>query len=578
MENMMQSSPDLSTLKRYFREFLDVKSDEVQEAKTSRRYYHGNQTSERILKELKKRKQPNITSNFIRQTIDGIVGLDTRYRQDPKAYPRTPKHTGQSDVATAAIRFVCDNNDWSGLVSDCIMDATQSGIMVDEYKLTQKEDGQVEIVIDRLEPEKFFYDPKSIKHDFSDATYMGSWGWFDVDTAIEMFPDKEQEINEGIGYALESVSEDPQEDWSNRWFDTNRKLVKIVEIWTKKNGNWTYCFIAGNSKLKSGPSPFLDDEGNSGCRFVAQSAYIDEQGDRYSLIRDLRPLQDEINQRRSKMLHQINTRQTWARSGVFKSVNDARLQMSRPDGHLEVEGVFGQDWGIIDQNDQIAGQAKLLEASKQEMESFGPGQALLGQGGLQDSSGRALALHLQAGMAKMQPFFNRVRSWKLRNYRMIWHNVRKYWDGERYIMITDDPADIQHIPVNSFELDEYGRPMPVNQLTDIDVDIIIDEAPDTITLQSEAFDKMVKLAPLMGNVAPDIWVEMSDLDEKTKQRVKKRLEAQQQQDPMAAQAAQLEMADKMAGIEQQKVDTQKAAAATEKLQAETMKILHEPLY
>lgn len=578
METVMQSAAPLETLKQKYRDYLDVKGDEIKESKTNRRYYHGNQTSEEIKRELNRRKQPIITSNFIRQTIDGIVGLDTRYRQDPKAYPRTPKHTEQSDVATASIRFVCDNNDWNSLASDCIMDATQSGIMVDEYKIEQKEDGQVEIIIERLEPEKFFYDPKSIKHDFSDATYMGSWGWFDLDTAIEMFPYKEEELNQGVGDGLDSVAENPQEDWSNRWFDTKRKLVKIVEIWTKKNGNWTYCFISGNSKLKSGTSPFLDDEGKSGCRFIAQSAYIDETGDRYSLIRDLRPLQDEINQRRSKMLHQTNVRQTWGRSGVVKDVNKVRMQMARPDGHVEMEGIFGQDWGIIDQNDQIAGQAALLEASKQEMESFGPGQALLGQGGLQDSSGRALALHLQAGMAKMQPFFNRIRSWKLRNYRMIWHNIRRYWDTERYIMITDDPNDIQHIPVNSFQLDEYGRPMPVNALADIDVDIIIDEAPDTITLQSEAFDKMVKLAPMMGNVAPDIWIEMSDLDSKTKTRIKKRLEQQQQQDPMAAQAAQLEMADKMAGIKQQEVDTQKAAAATEKLQAETLKILHEPLY
>lgn len=573
----MQSMPH-SRLTQWFRDYMDAKDDEIKEAKQSRRYYHGNQTSDAIKKELQRRKQPVITSNFIRQTIDGIVGLDTRYRQDPKAYPRTPNHAGQSDVATAAIRFVCDNNDWSSLSSDCIMDATQSGIMVDEIKLKQSPDGQTEIILERLEPEKFFYDPKSTKADFSDARYMGSWGWFDIDTAEEMFPDKKEELKQGIENGLSHYAEDPQEDWSNRWFDVKRNLVKIVEIWTVKNGNWSYCFLSGSAKLKEGQSPFLDYDGNSGCRFIAQSAYIDESGDRYSLIRDLRPLQDEINQRRSKMLHQTNVRQTWGRSGAVKDVNAVRMQMARPDGHVEMEGVYGKDWGIIDQNDQISGQAELLEASKQEMESFGPGQALLGQGGLQDSSGRALALHLQAGMAKMQPFFNRVRNWKLRNYRIIWQNVRKFWDAERYIMITDDPNDIQHIPVNSFQVDEFGRGVPVNQLADIDVDIIIDESPDTITLQSEAFDKMVKLAPMMGNMPPDVWIEMSDLDEKTKARVKKRMEAQQQQDPMMAQAAQLEMAEKMAGVEKMQADAAKSDAATEKMEAETLKILHEPLY
>ena len=89
---------------------------------------------------------------------------------------------------------------------------------------------------------------------------------------------------------------------------------------------------------------------------------------------------------------------------------------------------------------------------------------------------------------------------------------------------------------------------------------------------------MVKLAPMLGNIGADVWVEMSDLDDKTKQRVKKRMEAQQQQDPMMAQAAQLEMAEKAGAIEKQQAETAKAAAATEKMQAETIQILHEPRY
>ncbi len=568
----------LDTYKRWFNEFLDAKSDELAEAKKSRQYYHGNQLSEAVKKALATRKQPAIVANFIRQTIDGIVGLDSRFRQDPKAFGRTPKHAEQADLATAAIRFVCDNNKWPSMVTECLMDAAQGGIMVDEFRLRKDRNDQTEIKIERMEPEKFFYDPKSIKGDFSDANYMGTWGWWDEGTAGHLFPDKKQELHESLDKDFNVGQVDPQEDWNRTWVDLKRGLIKIVEMWVKDGDQWHYCFFTGSHILKRGPSPFVDEEGAPGPRFVAQSAYIDEKGDRYSLIRDLIPLNDEINQRRSKMLHMINTRQTWGQSGVVKDVNTMRMEMSRPDGHVEAEGIKDQEWGIIDQNDQIAGQSALLDSSKAEMESFGPGQALLGQGGLQDSSGKALQLHLQAGMAKMAPFFNRVKDWKLRNYRVIWANVQKYWDTERYIMITDDPNDIQYIPINTLQLNpETGQAEISNNLAQMDVDIIIDESADTVTLASETFDEMVKLTQSGIAFPPDVLIEMSDLDAKAKKRVLDKMEKAQQADPAIEQAKSLDLAGKQADVERTHAETEKAAAAAEKMEAETMEIMMSPM-
>ncbi len=65
---------ELGTVKKWFREFSSSKNDENKEARESRKYYHGNQPSDAVKKELARRKQPPIISNFIRQTIDGIVG------------------------------------------------------------------------------------------------------------------------------------------------------------------------------------------------------------------------------------------------------------------------------------------------------------------------------------------------------------------------------------------------------------------------------------------------------------------------------------------------------------------------
>jgi hypothetical protein len=58
----------------------------------------------------------------------------------------------------------------------------------------------------------------------------------------------------------------------------------------------------------------------------------------------------------------------------------------------------------------------MLQEAKNEIENFGPNPALIGQG-LEDSSGRAIALLQQAGMAELGPYLSAYKNWKIRVYR-----------------------------------------------------------------------------------------------------------------------------------------------------------------
>jgi hypothetical protein len=55
-------------------------------------------------------------------------------------------------------------------------------------------------------------------------------------------------------------------------------------------------------------SPFHDEKGKTFPRFLMFSANVDHDGDRYGFIRNLKSAQDEINMRRSKALHLLNSR------------------------------------------------------------------------------------------------------------------------------------------------------------------------------------------------------------------------------------------------------------------------------
>ena len=74
-----------------------------------------------------------------------------------------------------------------------------------------------DIELDIVEPESFFYDPRSKRADFSDARYMGVGKWMDIDLAKEMFPDKADEIEQSIDNDTE-LSTNP--DNENKWFNS----------------------------------------------------------------------------------------------------------------------------------------------------------------------------------------------------------------------------------------------------------------------------------------------------------------------------------------------------------------------
>jgi hypothetical protein len=62
------------TCKKAYLDYLGNKTQEIEEQKERRRYYHGAHWTEEQLKVLKKRKQPPITKNRIARKIDGVVG------------------------------------------------------------------------------------------------------------------------------------------------------------------------------------------------------------------------------------------------------------------------------------------------------------------------------------------------------------------------------------------------------------------------------------------------------------------------------------------------------------------------
>jgi hypothetical protein len=547
-------------LKRAYTDYLGNKREEIDEQKDARRYYHGSQWTAAQIKALKKRKQPITTYNRIGRKIDGVVGVLERLRQDPKAFPRTPQHEEGADLATACIRYVLDQQEWTAKSAEAARDGAIEGIAGIELNLVQGDHGDPEIELDIVEPDSFFYDPRSYRADFSDARYMGVAKWIDLDLAKEMFPDKEEELDASVQDGTEFTTNPDRE---NKWFDTTRKNIRLVDCWYKHGGEWCYTIFTGSTILMEGGSYLIDEKKKTECKYIMYSASIDHDGDRYGFVRNMRSVQDSVNFKQSKLNHILASRRLIMTNAAVMDVEKARAEWARPDGVVLVNP--GGEVKADDQSFDFAGWDKLLQNDKTEIENFGPNPAVLGEG-VENSSGRAISLLQQAGIAELGPYISAYKGWKVRVYRAVWNAIQRHWSAERWIRVTDDDNVAQFIQINGMGIDpNTGMPTIVNGLGSLDVDIIIDEGPDTVNMMADTYEALLALASSGAQVPPAVLIELSPgIDSRTKKKVLEMIQQAQQPGP----AQQLEMA---AG--QAKVAETQANAGLKK--AQTVKTLIE---
>ncbi len=579
---------DVTRLRQQWNDWASAKDEEGREMVESRHYYHGDQWTEKEISALRRRKQPVVTSNRIVRKIDAVVGLVERLRQDPKAYARTPKHDEGAELATATLRFVLDNNDWKSKSSRIARAGGIDGISGIEYDLVPGDEGDPSLEMHIAYGDGFFYDPRSVDEGFTDARYLGIAKWVDLEQAKEMFPDKADEIDSLMESGADQTAV-VETDRSRNWINTNEKKVRLADHWYIKGGKWRWCMYIANVMLKQGISPFIDEKGKTFPRYRMYSASVDHDGDRYGFVRNLKSPQDEVNHRRSKALHLLNSRRVVSEKGAVDDIEVARREWAKPDGWVETNP------GLKMEPDQSAmqdfkGQLEMLQEAKNEIENFGPNPALIGQG-LEDSSGRAIQLLQQAGIAELGPYLSAYKNWKLRVYRDIWNIIQRYWTAERWIRVTDDQNVAQFFQINKQGLDEYGRPAIVNALGSLDVDIIIDEGPDAVNMQGDSMMVLQSLGPQFAAQFPDIVLELSPLPNSVKKpmldkinqkqnappppdpkvmalQAKAQIDGQTAQQDMALKARQQQMDEAAAQREQARKDEEaRQNMALERMQA-----------
>jgi hypothetical protein len=576
-------------LREMFEEAEETTLEARNEAERARDYVDGKQLTPAELEELRKRGQPPVIINRIRRKIEWLKGLEVKQRTDPRAFPRTPKHEAGAEAATDALRFIADNTEWDKRRSQVWDNMLTEGFGGVEVIHRQNRRGEVEIEVNHYPWDRLFYDPHSRRHDFSDARYLGAVVWMDKAEVLEEYPDKKAEIE------AMSAEETGTETYDDRprfglWYDRRRSRIKVCLVWHKMGGKWYWCRFSRDIKLESGESPYVDQDGDSVCPLIMESAFVGRNNDRYGIVRDMFSPQDEINKRRSKALHAINTRQIIYSEGMVEDEAAMLREVAKPDGAIKIaadpEGRFE-----INTNGELAmGQFNLLQEAKMEIDLLGANSALEGEGG-ESQSGRAVLAKQQGGMIEIASLMDRLHDFTNRVYRAMWDRVRQFWNEERWVRVTDDERNVRFVGLNRpVTLQEKLGQLPPeqvqmaaqrlllrpgdprlemvvdveNRVEEIEVDIIIEEVPDRVTLQGEAFEAALKYASA-GSIPFEILLEYDpSLPASKKEQIKQKLEEMRQQQAQQpnpeAQKMQMEAQMDQARLQ---LEGQKAQAETQ---------------
>lgn len=567
--------PDLDKYRRWLASFETNKRVELDENALHRKYYHDKQWTAAELRKLKRRNQPVVTDNGIKRKIDFLVGVEQRMRRDPKGYPRRPNHDDDASTATQGIRFACEQNDWESVSSDGMHTGLVSGIGVAFVGIRKTPRGN-DVDLKGVDPARFVYDPRSLKPDFSDAMWMGVDLWQDVDEAVVGLDkgkaDAIRALADRSNSMASSTSKQVDTDQAVAWGDYEHRRVRVCELYLKQVSppynvaRWHYCKFSGDTVIASHVSTYVDEDGEPANPYVAWSPYVDEEGNRYGPIRSMRPLQDEINHRRSKFLHELNNRQTFSnKPGAVADVDALKEEMAKADGHMEYTGgEWGKDVGIVDRTAQLKGHFDLLMESQARLENYGPNPGMIGKGpGVADASGRALLAQRDSGMTELSPVFERHRAWKLRVFRAVWFRIRQSWNNERWITVTDDPNSVRFVGINQYQTvtDPATGQLTIqgkNVVAQIDVDIILDEGPDTVVMQEELLQTISQMGPMATTPMGLLIIELSNVPDK--ERLKKMLTDATAPSPMQqateARLAALEEREKAANIDDKDASAQ----------------------
>lgn len=592
-------------------------------------YYDGNQLDADTLQLYEERGQAPIITNLIKPTIDVVLGMEAKTRTDWKVQPGDIDGGDDTtdDVAMAlSVRL-------HKAEVECRADRACSDAYAPQVKVGV---GFVEVAreSDPFKPQyrvkavhrrELWWDWLAREPDLSDARYMIRRKWYDQDVVAAAFPEQKKTIMGLMGGTMSMDMLLSQDTGLNRALDVlrgsnieqyeylniSRKRLCVYEIWYKKmvngytmklpNGkvvefdkaNQQHCDAVLQGMLQVKPATFMKMR----CAFTI-GAYILYDGgtpythqhfpyvpffgfreDRtnvpYGLIRSMKSPQDEVNSRKSKMYHLLNSRRVITSGDAVLDHNKVAQEVARPDAYIVLNPNRKQDseFRVEDGGNLPEQQFKVMMEAKAEInQSAGVYQTMMGNAPSGVTAMGAMNTLVEQGTTTLAEINDNFRFSRRMVGELLLEMIKEDMEGKPVRVKIEDGMDERVIMLNQPGIDpESGLPCLLNDISKTNVAVSLDDVQQSATFRQQQYAQLVELTkslpPQTQGIIIDFVIEASDQPNRKKMADRIRQATGLQNDPSGAQQnpqliqAQQQQQQLLAQMQQLQAQLQQAQAA-----------------
>lgn len=526
-------------------------------AVTDYAYVEGEQWSAAELAKLAKRGQPPTQDNQLKVTVDRILGgyLANRTRITYRPRSGDPERDLTANVLDDVFIYIAQNTKLKYEERDCVAHGTKTGFGVLYVSVEFDALLQPRIRIRCVPSLECFPDPDSRRYDWNEDAEHISWAkWWAFEEAKARYPRRAKDIDHlqhDATYAgqLAGVEQFRNTNYLSLDKDGNPTRLRVVEQWYKTytqeqlvivtpgaaglpdkfDGHlvtgemrdlWqaegrhvrdlertkvtmhevVYC---GGIELAHRMDPHHSE------RFPFVPYFVDrrENGEPYSRVRIGRPLQDEINKRRSKAVHLLSTNRAIYEQGAINDKTALASEMARPDAQIEINRGKFERFRLETNLELAASQFAMHQEAVQSLRLVtGVNPDARGEKS-ELRSGIAIAKKLEATETVLSPDYDNYLRTRGILALVVLDFVKEYFTTETILYITKDDRKSKAVPFDANVIQTLQSTL---------YDVEVDAAPDTATKQQE---QMQLIAPIiaqlpLGDPRTALLVKMSDLRDK----------------------------------------------------------------
>ena len=501
----------LHELSEWFNDAVTWDKDWKENAKVWYDYYHGRHWSSEEIAALEERGQAVTTYNHIKPAIDSIIGSERQNRPKVSMAGRTLDDGRLAEAKTKLYDYICYNSRTDDEIDKMLMDAfvTGRGWMYIAPEVVSKDD-MIDIFHSWVDFRDMFIDGLSKKDDLSDCRHIHYAVYTDADIVKKQFPKYKLEDDSYAGtLSFEGSSED------ELWYQGNdRKRPRLINSWyMDEEGNINTAVWVRGQLLYFKKQPYKANI----YPFVCYTINRDLDNKPYGIVKSMVSAQDEVNKRHSKALHYLNAKQVLAEEDAFVDAEKAKVTLAKPDGvTLLNDGALAQGKiQIIDNTALASTHIQMMDIAKNNILYLaGINPSFIGQAGQYESAKKA-GMAIAQAQNSIVPILNKLRIARHQLALITMKLVPEFYVQERIIRIIEHNGQYSFMPMNKVALLDDGTMAKFNDMTNDDVDIIIEDAPRGLNEREEQFAQLMQIQGQTSRPIPmEILLRYSSIKEK----------------------------------------------------------------